>query len=37
MTEIMTAVLVTVAAALIERLAVRFLGHLWGRLRPTAV
>jgi hypothetical protein len=31
-----TAVLVTVAAALLERMVVRLARSLWGTLRPTA-
>jgi hypothetical protein len=36
MSEILTAVLVTVAAALLERLAIRLARSLWGALRPAA-
>jgi hypothetical protein len=34
MTEMLTAVLVAVAASLLERLAVRVVRSLWGALRP---
>jgi hypothetical protein len=36
MNRILTAVLVTVTAALLERLAVRLARTLWGALRPAA-
>jgi hypothetical protein len=36
MSEILTAVLVTVAAALLERLAARVARALWDALRPAA-
>jgi hypothetical protein len=36
MTEILAAVLVAVAAALLERVAVRLARSLWGALRPSA-
>jgi len=37
MTEMLTAVLVAVAASLLERLAVRVARSLWGALRPATV
>jgi hypothetical protein len=36
MTEMLTAVLVAVAASLLERLAVRIARSIWGALRPAA-
>jgi hypothetical protein len=36
MSNFVTAVLVTVAAALLERLAVQLVRSLWGALRPAA-
>jgi hypothetical protein len=36
MTEMLAAVFVAVAAALLERLAVRVARSLWGALRPAA-
>jgi hypothetical protein len=36
MSSFFTAVLVTVAAALLERLAVRLAHSLWGAFRPAA-
>jgi hypothetical protein len=37
MSEFLIAVLVTVTAALLERLAVRVAGHLWGTVHPATV